>query len=427
MELAFDDRKELEETELNIRLTDSQEKALTAFSNWAKTLDKEEYGLAFRLNGEAGTGKTFLVKEFIKVLKENKLSVATVAFTGKASSRLQELTGVPSCTIHRLIYDFSSMSDIKYFESSEDESKAYDENRTLNQVISKECIIIDEYSMLSREIIKDMIDLGKILIFVGDLNQLAPIGEETITNDEFNDMFKNEIPTYELTDPLRQDIYNPILSLARKVKNGLLTLKEFDTDHELSMAKVRVSKDPKLDPILFSRDENIIITYTNRLKNQLNRAVRKSLKFKNLLEIDEKIIIMQNNKENALFNGEMYRILEVGEQQQHLGFKYCSITIDVGDTDRVVRQRINVWLNPLEDGIYRYQTTQEQQQDKYEQYKMFKSLTQIAYGYAITCHKAQGSEWETVYIRYDDCKYDKKRWLYTAITRAKSKCIIKIL
>lgn len=426
-ELAYDDRIETEKEDLTLDFTPSQSKAILAFSDWVKKIDRDnDFQVAFRLNGEAGTGKTFLVKRFIKILKENKYKVATIAFTGKAASKLQNATGCPSCTIHRLIYDFSSMAEIKYFESSDEETKAYDEYRALQQVIRADCIIIDEYSMLSRQILQDLIKLNKILIFIGDLNQLAPIGEKIITDEEFNKLYKKEVPTLELEEPVRQNIYNPILTLARKVKKGLLTLKEFDTDHEASHARVLVSRDPKIDPSIFNRDENIIITCTNKLRNELNSAVRKSLRYKNLIEVGEKIIIMQNNKENALFNGEMYRVLEVGIPLINYGFKYCQVTIDRGDDDKEIKQYIYVWLDPLEDGVYKYSTDREEQRDKYEQYKMFKSLTHIAYGYAITCHKAQGSEWDKVYIRYEDCKYDKQRWLYTALTRAKNCCIIKI-
>lgn len=426
-ELVFDDRVETEEEELTLDYTPSQLKAIEAFRAWVEKIDRDnDYKVSFRLNGEAGTGKTFLVKRFIKILKDNKYKVATIAFTGKAASKLQNATGCPSCTIHRLIYDFSSMSEIKYFESSVEESKAYDEYRALQQVIKADCIIIDEYSMLTRQILQDLIELNKILIFIGDLNQLAPIGENIISDEEFNNFYKKDVPTLELEEPVRQNIYNPILTLARKVKNGLLTLHEFDTDHEASHARVLVSRDPKIDPTIFNRDENIIITCTNKLRNELNSAVRKSLRYKNILEVGEKIIIMQNNKEYALFNGEMYRILEVGVPMTNYGFKYCPVTIDRGDEDREVKKNIYVWLNPLEDGEYKYITDREDQRDKYEQYKMFKSLTQIAYGYAITCHKAQGSEWDKVYIRYEDCRHNKQRWLYTALTRAKNCCIIKI-
>jgi exodeoxyribonuclease V len=421
---TFDEEKELAEEELE--LTPSQTVSLNSFKDWIRGLEQNGLKKAFRLNGEAGTGKTYLMKQFIKVLCEYHITVAPIAFTGKAASRLMESTKCPSCTIHKLIYDFSGMSEFQYFESSDDETKAFDETKVLREVLNCKCLIIDEYSMLSKKMLQDLIDLNKILIFVGDLNQLSPIGEETITDEEFNAIFGYEVPTYYLTEPVRQGEYNPILTLARKVKNGLTSLGEYVSTDQRDTAKVIVSRDPKLDPKLFGRDECIIITHKNVTKNRLNNAVRKSLGHKDLIVPEDKIIIMKNDNDNRLYNGEMYRIVKVGDIRNELGFKYCNITIDRGTLERSIYQTFPIWLDPLETGNYSYKTTEELQKNKYEQFKMYKSLTQIAYGYAITCHKAQGSEWETVYIQLNDVTHDVKKWLYTALTRAKRDAIIKI-
>jgi ATP-dependent exoDNAse (exonuclease V) alpha subunit len=417
-ELGFTfDEKEVGKEEL----TPSQKTSLERFKDWVKG-----YGKIIRLNGEAGTGKTFIMKQFIKVLDTECITVATIAFTGRAASILYKSTGHPSCTIHKLIYDFTGMADYEYFESSEDEEKAFDEERQLNKVLKCKCLIIDEYSMLSKDMLKDLLELDKMLIFVGDLDQLPPIGEETISDEIFNEMVGYDVPILTLTEPVRQSEYNPILQVARKVRQGMVNLREYTTTSPYNPYQVIVSKDPKLNPKVFGLEENIIITNTNKLRGMLNRKVRKSLKFNGILDKDEKIIITKKNNDERLYNGEIYKVLEVGEIKQNLGFIYCTVTIDksIGDYERL--QKFWVWLDPLENGSYRYVTDQDNPKDKAEQYRLYKSLTQIAYGYAITTYKAQGGQWEGVYYRMDDSWGDKKRSLYTAITRAKNSCIIKI-
>lgn len=423
-ELTFDEKEDLIKEEA-LDLTPSQKIALEYFKEWTCNLNNSKQK-ALRLNGEAGTGKTWLMKQFIKTLVANTITTSTIAFTGKAASRLRQATGRPSCTIHRLIYSFEGMKEYKFFESSLDEKKAFQEKKELKEVLRSKCLIIDEYSMLSRKILQDLISLKKILIFVGDLDQLSPVGEKHITNEEFTDMFGYEVPILTLTDPVRQSEYNPILIIARKIRKGLTTFKEYTTTSQYTHASVRMAKDPKVDPKLFGLPENVIIAYKNKTKDFINKKVRKSLGFKNIIEPNEKLIIMQNDKSNNLFNGEQYSVLDAGVVRTEFGLKYCDVIIDVGDENRVVRQKISIWLDPLQTGDYNYKTTEKEAKFKYEQFQFYKSLTKVAYGYAITCHKAQGSEWQTVYILLNDANYNVKNWLYTAITRAKSTAIIKL-
>lgn len=424
MELLFDDI----DIDVSQPLTQSQQRAFDFFKKWIEEVkylnenddDSPYKSRVLRINGEAGTGKTFLLKHIINELVLQRITVAPIAFTGKAASRLMESTGCPSCTIHRLIYQYD-LSEHEFFESSQDEQDAFDNNKEL-AVLKCKCLIIDEYSMLTREIINDLKSMDKILIFVGDLNQLPPIGEDIISDEEFNDIFENDVPVLALSDPIRQSEDSPILSLARDVKNGLTVLKPQIIESIITGESLQIDASPKADIKLFGDENAVIITYKNKTKDTINKRVRKSLGYRNILEVNDKIVIMRNNKDYNVYNGEFFRVLEIDEIKEKYGFEFTTIRIN-NESNPYIR----VWLNPLTTGSYFYQTTFGEDKDlKRDQYFFYKELIHISYAYAITCHKAQGSEWDTVYIRYDDAWKDKKRWLYTALTRAKQHAIVRI-
>ena len=415
------------EEEEDFKLTPSQQRAYDFFETWIEEVRNDQLkdeidqtnNYVLRINGEAGTGKTYLMKHVINKLNDMNISVAPIAYTGKAASKLMQSTGCPSCTIHKLIYTYD-LSTYEFFESSQDEQEAFDNNRVLS-VLKCKCLIIDEYSMLTKEILTDLKKLDKILIFIGDLNQLPPIKEEVISDEEFNDLFDTNVPVLTLSDPVRQSEDSPILSLARDIKNGLTVLKPQSVQSVITLESVDISSIPKADIKAFGSEDTIIICYKNKTKHFINKRVRKSLGYNNLLNENDKIIIMKNNSDYGVYNGEMYKVLEIGQLKEEYGLKYTTIKIN-NDYEPYIK----VWLNPLIDNNYFYQTTGINDEMKKEQYFKYKEFVHIAYAYAITCHKAQGSEWETVYVRYDDAWKDKKRWLYTAITRARKHLIIRI-
>lgn len=416
-----------------LELTNSQQDTLDQVTGWLLDLKQQkelpkDVTQACIINGEAGTGKTFLMKVLLDNMRTMGLKCSTIAFTGKAANVLYKKTGHPSCTIHRLIYKYSISNDDGYFSDAEEEKQAFEDGKMLAEVMNSKVIIVDEYSMLTREIAKDLASLGKWLILVGDLNQLPPVKEACISVAEYKKMLNNVyLPVWELKEPVRQAEYNPILTLARKVKDGLITLKEYTTTHETSSATLRCSKTPKMDAKLFGLEENIVVCSTNKTRTQLNKQIRKVLGFEgSIIAPGEKIVIYKNHKAEKLFNGESYIIKEVLKIGKHMGFNYASISIDVGDENYEKVKYINIWLDPLETGDYSWKLNTDSEYSKAAQYQFMNSLVHVGYGYAITCHKAQGSEWDLVYIYYTDCYYNKKQWLYTALTRAKNHAVIKI-
>lgn len=419
-----------------LELTPSQTVAYEAFRTWLESNNPKKYGnetRIFLLNGEAGTGKTFMLQQYIDLLKTVNIKTSLVAFTGKAASRMQELTGENACTIHRLIYEYNLTRDLFY--DQDEEQKEFDENKSVKAAINSQALIIDEYSMLSTDMIKDLLSLNKMLIFSGDLNQLAPIKEEIVSHKKFCELANKEsIPCVVLTDPVRQSLDNPILSTARKIKAGLSNLGKyftFNPYNESEYVKVIGSKEELEWSIqLFAFPENIIICTTNEMCKDINTKVRRANKFKDLLNPGEKIIITRNNKDEKVYNGESYEVLEVKEPVTRCGIRYLPVVIDKNTGSKNTTQlRQLIWLSidRLLDPGWKWQVDRDlPEKDKYEQYGILKSLVYANYGYAITGHKAQGSEWESVYIIYKKSSYFGNRWLYTALTRAKKRCIIRI-
>lgn len=419
--ITYDEKISLEKN-LNL-LTTSQKKALETFKAFLeRTRKPDNKEKCFILNGEAGTGKTWLLKYFALYLQNEGLSTSFISYTGKAASRLRESTGLPATTIHKLIYMFSI--EAEFFENSEEEKKAFEENKILNLVLKSKVLVIDEYSMLSEKLIRDLLKLDKLLIFAGDLNQLPPVKELMITQDKFSELVGYDVECTTLTEPVRQSLHNPILKFARLWKQYNMVLSPKNEVYNNLSLVIDETKNLKLNPKDYLNTDHVMICYSNEDRHKLNTAVRSRAGFKDILVEGEKIIIMANHKQEKLWNGQMYKVSWVGQPKEQYGLKYCPINIEIEEGDYLFQKHINVWLDPLITNKYEWEL--EDGKYKKEKYSLLRSLVKISYGYAITCHKAQGSEWPTVYIHGSDYMQDRQRWYYTAITRAKNCCIIKV-
>lgn len=397
--------------------TSCQNKAIEEFKLWLDQSDVKN----FVLEGFAGTGKSYITKQFIDLLKEKGITVATLAYTGKAANVIQQYTGNPSTTIHKFIYKFDVS---KMFYHNEDEEKQDLKEGKMLFIQKAKCLIIDEFSLITEEILTDLLKLNKLLIFVGDTKQLPPISGKAYTSKTFlkalNGCFKARLETV-----VRQLLDQPITaitSLIRHNKTNLATL-TMETDFE----KVNITKKLKLNMKLWSQEDYQILVHRNKTKNDINKKIRLKLGYNGILEKNEKIIITKNNYTEKLFNGEQFRIASVGDELISFGFRFCQITIEYIDGSEL-QKSINVLLENLIDPDWTY-TLDENLETKLKMntWSFYKSLVQIDYSYCMTVHKAQGSEYASVCVLADDyVGREYARWLYTACTRAKKELIIKV-
>lgn len=408
-------------------LTPDQQDAEELIKEWYFNLDTQ----IFVLCGYAGTGKTFLIDHAVKALGLTAgKSAVFVAPTGKAASVLLR-SGTPAGTVHSLIY--TREEDIEVDENGEVISERFLRFVKKEKIDSEiKLIVIDETSMVSDEVLRDLLSFGVKCLFSGDPAQLPPVGG---TNTLLS------MPCVTLTEIVRQEKNNPIVRLASMARAGkILPYGDY--------GEVQVLPKNSLTPAarrkLFLEADQIIVG-TNRTRENLNREIRSYLGISAsaVLPVDgEKLICTLNDwgkkiddrGEFHLVNGIIGVCNHVEEGEDGLG----KLDFKADFLGNVVEDL------PFDTGIFREGRYYHGYGDKacflqngalvhersYEMLKRFKvrredTVCRFEFAYAVTCHKAQGSEYDFVVV-FDESRLfdDGARWLYTAITRAKKRLVI---
>lgn len=374
----------------------------------------------FTLGGFAGTGKTFLLSYLINNATD---MVVCAAPTGKAASVLSgKLDGFPVSTVHSLLYkpfekNYEAILELKRELKGNPNRKLQLELNALMKdqlgfslQVDPEAfsaislIIIDEASMLNDILVNDLVTTGCRLLFVGDPGQLPPIGGKDIIAEMGFD--------YVLTDIQRQAMDSPIIRLSMDIREGNKIDRGQYSSSECFLATPKQVKAQHLSEC------DQIITGKNENRHKLNRIVRKfrGLNEHALPQQGEKLICLKNEKESNtrglgnFINGvQCFTTTEavpIGNDMFHIGLDYEG------------RQMMHV-------PIYDYHTSAHYAKGIEElPWRERFGMREFDYGYAITAHKSQGSEWGNVIVVDDKMQRGKpafrKRWLYTAITRAKT-------
>lgn len=392
-----------------------QDQALKSVDGWLKDPNSSQI---FRLFGYAGTGKTTLAKHFAESVEGG---VNFMAFTGKAAHVLQKKGCAGATTIHSMIYHPKDKSrrKLKDLETElvallkEPNAEQSPKVKKLRNTIQKErdnlarpmfvlneeseirfskLVIIDECSMVDSQIGQDLLSFGTKVLVLGDPAQLSPVAGAGF--------FTNCKPDFMLTEIHRQAQDNPIIYMATKTRNQeTLDLGAYG-DSEIKAGK------PNSDEVL-AADQ--LIVGKNVTRRNCNARVRElnGLPARTVVSGD-KIVCLRNNHDLGLLNGAIWFVEEV-----------------YGEYDDVVSMRIKSEdsgiLQDVEAHIHYFQG-REDELNWYEK----KDAQEFDFGYALTCHKSQGSQWDDVYL-FDESKIfrqDKWKWLYTALTRASEKITI---
>lgn len=430
----------------------------------------------FILKGYAGTGKTTMIRTIIEEIKNREKKPILMAPTGRAARVLETKNSWEASTIHRCIYELDTIEtkegsdDIRFIfplKNQEDEAKDH-------------ICIVDESSMIgTREVENELFEFGTgsllndlltfvapnrggKIIFVGDPMQLSPVGDNVsnaLDKKYFEGIGLNAMMA-ELTDVVRQGAGSAILSNAMKVRrlidsqqrnnlvfdrkeNEVIDLEGYNMPNQL------LSLYPKPEI-----GQSVIITYSNRQARDYNYAVRESL-YPNQKQIvvGDILQVVSNNYNLDVMNGDFVKITAIigdtefqsapvyinigGERMQHkitLAFRNVRIRLDndqeksckiiesmLDDTDpnltfeQIQALYINFCMRypQLKRGSQKF--TEYLKADPY-----FNAL-RVKYGYAITGHKSQGGEWNTVFVDYTGrtgLNTDCLRWTYTVTTRA---------
>jgi exodeoxyribonuclease-5 len=361
-----------------------QDQALQAVGRWLKDGRPQ----LFRLFGYAGTGKTTLARYFAEHVDGQ---VQFAAFTGKAAQVLRSKGATNARTIHSLIYRPRGE------EAVEDESTgktSMSPTFSLNRqspVARAKLIVVDECSMVDEQLGRDLLSFGTPILVLGDPAQLPPISG--------GGFFTEAEPDYLLTEIYRQARDNPIIRLALDVREG----REF-MNGDYGAAQVIGRGDVTQDLVL-SADQ--VLVGTNRTRRRYNQRLRELKGFSaGYPQAGDKLVCLRNDPAKGLLNGSLWKVMTSSRETVKPGINLL-VAPEEDDPDRGVA-KIKLLKAAFEAGEAEIPWQQKKRYDDFD------------YGYALTVHKAQGSQWNEV-VLFDESfafKDTRQRWLYTAITRA---------
>lgn len=365
-----------------MKLSLQQSNAIDAVSRWYKTPVQSRKPF-FYLGGYAGTGKTTLATYFAQLINGETIYGA---YTGKAAMVMRKKGCYGASTIHSMIY-------IPEVDKKTGEVRfKYNVGSPLGKAA---LIIIDECSMVDEKIGKDVLSFGVPVLVLGDPAQLPPVqGAGYFTNGE---------PDFMLTEIHRQAAENPIVYLATKIRNQeTLELGEYGG----SKVTNKFLKDE-----VFGADQ--LLCGLNNTRIGMNGRFRNHLGFETPMpQKEETLICLKNNRDMAIFNGEMFKVMETPVDKGG----YLQLPIQSIDTENAKLIKPRVLKYHFDPANFR----------EPEDWKMKVGYQELTYGYALTTHKSQGSQWDNVYVINEADVFRDMwwRWLYTAITRAAEDVIV---
>lgn len=358
--------------------------------------------------GYAGTGKTTLVRFIVSALDLDPEDVAYIAFTGKAALVLRDKGCPNAMTAHKLLYKSKQRNDGTYYHIPRTELP-----------VSCKIIVVDEVSMLPKPIWDLLLTHRIHVVAMGDPGQLPPIGED-------NGILQS--PHIFLDEIVRQAAESEIIRLSSDVRHGKPL--QIYKGNEINITTI----DELCNGMYAWADQ--IICGKNNTRHALNAAYRRMKWGEDVSSkpiVGDKVICLHNNWDkvteagDALVNGMIGEISNFYTMPNDLlGKKFFMDFVPDGYNEKdMIYQQDYVFRNLLAD--WKLLTTGEPTVNK-ENFKYFPKFLrpeQFDYGYCITCHKAQGSEYNKVLIFEEVLKStEHARWLYTAITRAKEKVTI---
>ena len=376
------------------------------------------------IGGYAGTGKTFLISKIRENLEKENLNIkiAFVCFTGKASLVLKQKLGKINeknhyiGTIHSLIYkpEFRYSKKIKRM-------LIYNWIKVPKNDLNFDFIFIDESSMVSEEIFKDLKSYNIPILAFGDHGQLPPI-----SNSFFNLM---KDPDYKLEEIHRQSKENPIIKLAELArKYGKIPFGIFSS----GVAKLNINDDRtmKLFYNIDFKEDVIVLCGMNKTRVELNNKIRENLGF-SLPEPypGERVICLRNNKSSGIFNGQLGTLLMLTYETKEI----LEVCIQMDGEEELFSGLIYYPMFGKEKysdvfSILKEKDGKENKLQKITKNTEYDYVDFFDWGNIITVHKSQGSQWNRVILfeernyYMDDLMYSK--FLYTAITRSENKLLV---
>ena len=436
------------------------------FQKIAAFITNTDNDAIFVLKGYAGTGKTTVISTIVNNLIEINKKYVLLAPTGRAAKVIANYANKPAYTIHKKIY-FPKKS------SGGGVSFTMQQNKHKNTIF-----IVDEASMISDVAAESKLYVnGSLLddlisyiysgthckmILLGDTAQLPPINLDispALNTDTLELNYNKKVDWIELDEVMRQELNSGILYNATELRE--LLKDSFITEFKFKLKGfkdiVRLTDGYDIQDAInqaysnYSIEDTAFIVRSNKRANQYNEQIRtKILDKESDLSTGDFLMVVKNNyfwlkeKDEAGFiaNGDIIEVLEIYNFKELYGFRFAKVKIRMVDYPNQIpfetvlildtiksespsltyEQSNQLYEEVMKD--YEHLTTKYAKFQKVKENEYFNGL-QVKFSYAITCHKSQGGQWNTVFIEQpylpDGIDRDYIRWLYTAITRAKDK------
>lgn len=420
-----------------MELTKGQILALQAVEEVGKS--HPDGGGIVTISGYAGTGKTTL----LRTIAEESTSPTVLTPTGKAAVRAMEVAPVNAQTIHRWLYEVAEDPKTGKLVTALRSDVVLPANRT---------IFVDEASMVTFQMYKDLYSTCRThrlnLVFIGDGFQLPPVE----TREEYRSfsVLAESTPAHyrvKMTEVVRQALDSPIIRASMEVRDMRSSLSELGC-----LPTVRASDLPEEAAKTFQND-GVTICHRNATRHQLNDSIRKHLGItQEKIQVAEPLMVLQNNYELDVYNGEIVTVLD---EPKLLGDRPVIVT------DRYANESLNMWFYRTRidtptgkrsvlfadreafgtSGKISMKFIRNAGRDTHRTLKLqeMKAEGGVSYsdlqtvkgdevincnlGYCLTAHKSQGSEFPEVIVAIEDSvrlhSPDGRRWVYTAISRAK--------
>ncbi|WNW02445.1 AAA family ATPase [Tenacibaculum sp. HL-MS23] len=419
----------------------------------------------FLLKGYAGTGKTTIISTVVNNLWKAGKKAVLLAPTGRAAKVISGYSKKQAFTIHKKIY-------FPKKEGNGGVSFVMQPNKHINTVF-----IVDEASMISDarqnsklfengSLLDDLISFvysGKNckIVFIGDTAQLPPVKltmSPALEADKLSFDFNKDVTEIELDEVVRQQQNSGILANATDlrllIQNNVTDFK-FDINY-LDIIRLEDSYDIQ-DAITQAYDGDIgvedtaFIVRSNKRANQYNDQIRTKIRGQeNEISTGDYVMIVKNNyfwlKDSSsagfIANGDICEVMRITDIKELYGFKFAEVEVRMIDYPDMSPFETVLLLDTLssespslsyDESNKLYQAVKEDFADEKSKYKQFMGVKnnkyfnalQVKFSYAMTCHKSQGGQWNTVFIEQpylpDGPSVEYLRWLYTAVTRAQDK------
>jgi exodeoxyribonuclease-5 len=382
-----------------VNLSTEQGRVLGEVSEWLRgTREQSAFQAPWRyLAGVAGSGKSTLLKELSREFR-----VAYCALTGKAASVLREKGCADATTLHKLLY----RPEEKVVRAEDGQQRWSTEFvvRDDAPLAEFDAVALDECSMISSGMAQDLLSCGKPVLAVGDPHQLPPVAGEGY--------FSSREPHWYLGEVHRQALDSGILRLATDVREGRGILNSASYMPDAAVISLEEASAVESDLLAWT---DVVIVGTHRMRHHFNNQYRAAAHRRGPLpEKGEQLVCLQNDHRRGLLNGSIWRV--VGADARQVSHRAVEVLVESVD-DPSQKLLVEAWDHDFlgtEDAFERMSWGQRSRRARF------------AYGYALTCHKFQGSQADRVLVVDESSAFREHaaRWQYTAITRAAKQLVL---